>query len=70
METHLPQEKLQRLQLLVAEWLGKKKATTHNILSQLGQLQHVTKVVRQGRNLCSRLYSAAAKVKKLIFTQD
>ena len=33
MEARLPEEKLQRIQLLVAEWLDKKKATKCRILS-------------------------------------
>jgi len=62
MEARLPPKKLQRLQLLVEEWLEKKKATKHNILSLVGQLQQATKVVRQGRTFVDRLYSTAAKV--------
>ena len=67
MEARLPPEKLQRFQLLVVEWLEKKKATKRNILSLVGQLQHATKVVRQGRTFVARLYSIAAKVRELEF---
>ena len=67
MEARLPPEKLQRLQLLVEEWLEKKKATKCNILSLVGQLQQATKVVRQGRTFMARLYSTAAKVQELDF---
>jgi len=50
-------------------WLEKKKATKCNILSLVGQLQlqHTTKVVRQGRTFVARLYSTAAKVRELDF---
>ena len=49
MEAKLPTKKLQRLQLLVTEWLDKSKATKCEILSLVGQLQHAKKVIRQGR---------------------
>ena len=67
MEAKLPTEKLHRLQLLVTEWLDKSKATKREILSLVGQLQHATKVIRQGRTFVSCLYITAAKVKKLNF---
>lgn len=49
METRLPKDKLQRMRILVREWLTKKKATKREILSLVGLLQHATKVVRCGR---------------------
>ena len=67
MEAQLPQDKLQRLQALVAEWLKKKKATKRHILSLVGQLQHATKVIRHGRTFVARLYSTAAKVQQMDF---
>ena len=67
MEARLPEEKLQRIQLLVAEWLDKKKATKRRILSLVGQLQHATKVVKHGRIFVARLYSTAAKVREMDF---
>ena len=48
-EARLPVEKLTRIQHTIADWLAKKKATKHEILSLVGQLQHATKVVRHGR---------------------
>ena len=66
-EARLPAEKLTRIQHTVADWLAKKKATKHEILSLVGQLQHATKVVLQGRIFVARMYSAAAKVPQLDF---
>ena len=68
MEAKLPPETLQRLQLLVMEWLDKSKATKRDILSLVSHLQHATKVIRQGRTFVSCLYMTAAKVKSLTFT--
>ena len=45
MEARLPEEKLQRLQSTIDEWMVKKKATKREILSLVGQLQHAAKVV-------------------------
>ena len=67
MEARLPEEKLQEIQLLVAEWLDKKKASKRRILSLVGQLQHATKVVKHGRTFVARLYSTAAKVQEMDF---
>ena len=64
MEAHLP-EKLVRICHQLEEWQGKKKATKRQILSLVGLLQHATKVVRLGRTFVSRMYNAAAKLKKL-----
>ena len=65
METWLPKDKLQRMRILVREWLTKKKATKREILSLVGLLQHATKVVRCGRPFLSRIYATAAKLKEL-----
>ena len=47
---------------------GKEKATKHEILSPVGQLQHTAKVVRAGRTfIVAPLYSLASKLKKLHF---
>lgn len=65
MEIQLPEEKLARIQELLVQWLGKKKATKRKILSLLGHLQHASKVVRCGRTFTARMYATAAKLKKL-----
>ena len=65
MEVRLPNDKLARIQGLLATWLDKKKATKREILSLVGLLQHAAKVVRCGRSFVSRMYSTAAKVQEL-----
>ena len=45
----------------------RKTATKKQILSLVGLLQHATKVVRPGRTFVARMYSTAAKLKKLTF---
>ena len=65
MEVRLPDDKLARIQGLLATWLDKKKATKREILSLVGLLQHAAKVVRCGRSFVSRIYATAAKVQEL-----
>ena len=65
MQAHLPEDKLKRIRHQVAAWLSRKKATKREILSLVGLLQHATKVVTPGRTFISRMYSAAARLKRL-----
>lgn len=65
MEARLPQDKFERIQATIREWLGKKKATKREVLSLVGILQHAAKVVRPGRTFVNRMYSTAAKVQEL-----
>ena len=67
MEARLPQEKLKRIHSEVNIWLDKRSATKRQILSLVGLLQHVAKVVRPGRTFVGRMYSVAAKVRELDF---
>ena len=67
MEMRLPKDKLARIQEMLSQWLGKKKATKRKILSLLGHLQHASKVVRCGHIFTARMYATAAKLKKLHF---
>ena len=67
MEIRLPNDKLSRIRLTLAQWLHKKKATKREILSLVGLLQHATKVVRCGRTFIARMYATAAKVRELHF---
>jgi len=67
METRLPQDKLLRIKEALTKWLRKKTATKREILSLVGLLQHVTKVVRYGRTFVAQMYATAAKVKQLHF---
>ena len=48
-------------------WLDRKNAKKREILSLVGSLQHATKVVCHGRAFVSRMYSTAAKLRKLHF---
>ena len=67
MEACLPKDKLQRIRKLLATWLSKKSATKREILSLVGLLQHATKVVKPGRTFVARMYSEAARLKRLSF---
>ena len=49
MEIRLPREKLERLQALIASWLGKKSCQRVELESLVGHLHHACKVVRPGR---------------------
>ena len=65
MEARLPDDKLQRTQQMVEEWLMKKNATKREILSLVGVLQHAAKVVRPGRTFVIRMYATAARIREL-----
>jgi len=68
MQARLPEDKLGRLHNQVTVWLPRKKATKREILSLAGLLQHATKVVAPRRTFASRMYKAAARLKKLSHT--
>ena len=68
MEIRLPRDKLARIQQLLMSWLPRKKATKRQILSLVDTLQHATKVVCPGRAFVARMYSTAAKLRKMHFT--
>ena len=65
MEAHLPVDKLARLRTTVSDWLDKRNATKRQILSLVGILQHVAKVVQPGRIFVHRMYSVAAQAKEM-----
>ena len=67
MQAHLPDDKLQQIHQQVGAWLSRKKATKREILSLVGLLQHATKVVTPGRAFLSRMYHAAAHLKRLSY---
>jgi len=54
-EACLPGDKLSRVQQAVAQWLHRRNATKREILSLVGQLQHVAKVVHPGCTFYTRL---------------
>lgn len=55
----LPLEKLERLKLLLAQWLEKKAAKKRALLSLIGELAHASKVVRPGRTFLRRMLDTA-----------
>ena len=65
MQARLPEDKLSQIKHQLSTWLHREKATKRQILSLVGLLQHAYKVVRPGRMFVARMYSTAAKVKKL-----
>ena len=56
MVCRLPEKKLRELQVLVAQWLGRKSCTRKELQSLVGKLQHACKVVRPGRTFLRRLF--------------
>ena len=64
-EARLPCDKLSRTQTTIGEWLNKRSTTKREILSLVGVLQHVAKVVRPGRTFVCCMYSVAARVQEL-----
>ena len=65
MQARLPDDKLIRIKQQLSNWLHRKKATKREILSLVGLLQHASKVVKPGRTFVARMYSTAAKAKKM-----
>ena len=51
----LPEEKLQHLKELIAQWIPKKAATKRAMLSLIGELAHASKVVIPGRTFLRRM---------------
>lgn len=52
----LPEDKLQALKVMIAEWLGKKSSTVRDLQSLVGKLQHASKVIRPGRTFLRRMF--------------
>ena len=65
MQVRLPEDKLSHIKHLLSSWLHRKKATKQQILSVIRLLQYACKIVRPGWTFVARMYSTAAKVKKL-----
>ena len=49
---HLPEEKFERTQATVKEWLGRKAGRQRELELLVGLLQHAAKVVHPGRRFC------------------
>ena len=54
-ELRLPEEKLDRLRMLLVEWRDKKVCTRRDLESLIGHLNHACKVVRPGRLFLRRM---------------
>ena len=65
MEAQLPPDKLHIIRKEIITWLNKRDLKKRAILSLVGLLQHATKVVKSGRTFVSRMYTTAARAKKL-----
>ena len=65
MEMRLPEEKLQELKLLIASWMSKKSGKKRELLSLIGKLSHVTKIIVPGRIFLRRMIDGAHRVKHL-----
>ena len=62
MEIRLPADKLARLVQSLNEWRGKKACCKRELLSIIGLLSHVCKVIRPGRSFLHRLIDLSTKV--------
>ncbi len=58
-------ERLQEITLLLDQWIGKKRCTKRELLSLIGKLSFVSRVVRAGRTFLRRLICLSTKVKYL-----
>ena len=65
MELRLPEEKIRRLQALLGEWRERKVCQKRQLLSLIGRLQHVCRVVRVGRPFLRRFIDLSTTAKKL-----
>ena len=65
MEARLPRDELSRIQTTIVEWLNKRSATKWEILSLVGVLQHVAKVVHPGHTFVRCMYSEGARARLL-----
>ena len=61
----LPAEKLSRLKSTVTQWVGKRTCTKRELLSLIGQLQHVSVIVRPGRPFLRWMINLSKSVSKL-----
>ena len=64
MEIRLPREKLERIKQLVGSWSSRKMCTIKQLESLIGELQHVSAVVRPGRSFLHRMIALLAAARK------
>ena len=60
-ELQLPEEKLCYLQREIRQWMGRNARTKRELLSLIGQLQHVCCVVHPGRTFLRRMINLSTK---------
>ena len=65
MEVRLPQEKLEKLKELVANWKGQKAGRKRDLLSLIGLLTHAGKAVKPGRVYVRRLIDLSSVASQL-----
>ena len=52
----LPADKLERIRALIGEWVRRKKCMKRELQSLIGQLQHVSTIVKSGRTFLRWMY--------------
>ena len=62
LECRLPEEKLNKAQLMVSSWSARKSCTKRELLSLIGVLHHVCKVVVPGRTFLRRMINLSKSV--------
>ena len=65
LEIRLPEDKLEKLRSLLADWKGRKAGKKRDLLSLIGSLQHASKAIRQGRSFVRRLINLSMVVENL-----
>ena len=65
MVLHLPEVKLARLGGMIQQWRARKACSKRELLSLIGNLQHVCRVVKPGRVFLCRMIDLASGVKEL-----
>ncbi|XP_054463932.1 uncharacterized protein LOC129098839 [Anoplopoma fimbria] len=65
LQASLPTEKINRISLLISNYLLAPKCTKHQLLSLLGHLNYAIRIIPQGRSFLSHLLSVAASVPNL-----
>ena len=68
MELRISEDRLSSILMELQEWQGRKRAKKREILSLIGKLVFISRVVRSGRTFVRRLIFLAKKVKHLHYT--
>ena len=64
-EARLPENKLDRLRIMIEKFVGQSSCTQRQLFQLLGHLNFAARVIVPGRTFMSRLFRAAYKVKQL-----